>query len=549
MKPPLQIFAVLALLAGSTHAQWLFEGRVTEADGTAPRTGHVVLRHPSNLRVFRTSRVDSQGRFSVSVDSAGVFLAQFSAVDHRPSQLLLYAVNNARLHVDARLSLNECPDSLGVVGVIGGFNRFDFSNSVPMRKESDGVYRLEIESDSSHFAYQLFGTVMDGRSVNGQQSDSVALDPGGDYVSILSSTHGKANLSFDPRLAVKRTSPACVEVHSTDPESDRIMEVLRLRDVVMSNFRTRRDSVKRAGKSVSLFRDDYDWRAAQWPLTERLTRESDPACRQAMLISLFCTRQMDPSDSMLARQLMAEVSPESPFWSVNPSACIENVRLSLSGRATEQYMAEVVERNPDPEVRAWFLAEALMAARTEGVGKDRARWNFTRLTTEYRESGAAQFARQFLAPSTTIRAGESLPAFAFRDLRDSSRRVTNATLRGKIFLLEFWLTTCAPCVAEMPSLHRAFDRYHPQGFEILSVSIDGRPADLFKFFETRDSMPWTIVLLPTEERTSVMETFELQGVPWPILVDREGRIIAISMDARGEKLEGQLEKAFASSRH
>jgi thiol-disulfide isomerase/thioredoxin len=205
---------------------------------------------------------------------------------------------------------------------------------------------------------------------------------------------------------------------------------------------------------------------------------------------------------------------------------------------------EVIERNRDPEVKAEFLLEALMVARVEGIGKERARSNFARLTMDYSASKAAELARMYLTPSKRVKVGEKLPAFRFRDVRDSSRYVRNATFRGKVFLMDFWATSCPPCVAEMPALHRVYDTYRPRGFDIISVSIGDISTNLFAFFRTRDSMPWTNVLLADEERAAVMETFELQGVPWPILVDSGGKIIALHSEVRGENLELTVRKAL-----
>ena len=47
-----------------------------------------------------------------------------------------------------------------------------------------------------------------------------------------------------------------------------------------------------------------------------------------------------------------------------------------------------------------------------------------------------------------------------------------AKLRGKVILVNFWATWCAPCRREMPVLDAFYRRYHGQGLELIGISID-----------------------------------------------------------------------------
>jgi thiol-disulfide isomerase/thioredoxin len=538
---------VLAFNTMSSRCQSLIDGRILAADGTPSQLAHVAVLRPSLPTVVYLVTADSQGNFSLTIDSAGIFLARVSAVNHAPSEAMLYVVRGQPIHIDARLALNTCPNPIGNVSVIGSFNHYSFVSPLPMKRESDGTFSLEVRSDSSKLTYQLVGTVPGGRSINGQQSAAYELDPGGDYRSVVYSQPGKVTLRFDPHVAPHATKPAQMEIRNPDPEIDAIANILNLRQSILSNFKAQKDSVERAGKSVMLFKDDFDWSAALSPLRTRLATETKRLCRQALLVSFFSSGSIRNRDSVLAKELLAEVPPESRFWSMAPSYAIPRVRTSLSSRSVEHYMAEVIDRNPDPEVRAAFLFDALLIASTEGVGKAKAPLYYERLMTEHSGSQWAELASRGLSPSKKVIVGARLPEFRLQDLRDSTRHWTNASFKGKVFLLDFWATWCKPCVAEVPGVHRSYDKYHAQGLEVLSVSLDNKVEDIHQFLQTKDSMPWHHVFAPLTDRKALMDSFEFIGIPRPILVDRQGKIVATDYDLRGDRLDASVRRALGSS--
>ncbi len=113
------------------------------------------------------------------------------------------------------------------------------------------------------------------------------------------------------------------------------------------------------------------------------------------------------------------------------------------------------------------------------------------------------------------------PLEVFQDL--AGRRVRLADFAGRVVVLNFWATWCAPCVREMPSLEALQAALRADGLTVVAVSVDRGGADIIKPFAARLGLQE--MELYWDAKNTLSKAFGLTGLPTTFIIDRQGRIV------------------------
>ena len=113
------------------------------------------------------------------------------------------------------------------------------------------------------------------------------------------------------------------------------------------------------------------------------------------------------------------------------------------------------------------------------------------------------------------RIGTAAPNFS---VQDADRKITLSDLHGKVVVLNFWATWCAPCVEEMPSLVQLQQRFKDKGLSVVGVSIDVDGNAYHKFLKDY-KVDFVTVRDPDQKTANLYGTFK-----WPetYIIDRDG---------------------------
>jgi thiol-disulfide isomerase/thioredoxin len=111
-------------------------------------------------------------------------------------------------------------------------------------------------------------------------------------------------------------------------------------------------------------------------------------------------------------------------------------------------------------------------------------------------------------------------AFDFTLKTLDGQDITLSQLKGKVVLLDFWATWCAPCRESIPHFIQLYKDYRGNGFEMIGMSVDKGDEEGVRRFIQSMEIPYPTVIVPEE----VVRNYRVAAIPTTFLIDKEGKI-------------------------
>ena len=127
--------------------------------------------------------------------------------------------------------------------------------------------------------------------------------------------------------------------------------------------------------------------------------------------------------------------------------------------------------------------------------------------------------------SPSLVPGSSAPPIQIRKLYQApaGSKASLESLKGKVVIIEFWATWCAPCIAQMPHLNELARKFKNSNVLFLAVSEE-KPADVERFLKKGLIKTWVGTALPDK----MFKDYKVSGMPTTVVIDKGGRITAVT---------------------
>jgi cytochrome c biogenesis protein CcmG, thiol:disulfide interchange protein DsbE len=109
-----------------------------------------------------------------------------------------------------------------------------------------------------------------------------------------------------------------------------------------------------------------------------------------------------------------------------------------------------------------------------------------------------------------------------------------AAMRGKVVLVDFWASWCAPCLAEFPAVAKFYKKHRDEGFEVIALSVD-RPSARSKMVRIAETLPFPAALLSEATANGFGKP---KAVPVSYIIDAKGVVREMFISIDDELLNG-----------
>ena len=255
--------------------------------------------------------------------------------------------------------------------------------------------------------------------------------------------------------------------------------------------------------------------------------------------------------------------PEAKFVSAKPGKSIQE-RLNAFNKWSEEFMTKYMEASRSgkltPELDDQYTKEYIdnMSSTVENnadnvlgiyalsglvgqVDDDVLSGLLEKLSPVFDEDGTVQALKAALEQRKGTQPGQMFTDFEIQQPDGSVLKLSDFVGKGKYILVDFWASWCGPCKREIPNIKAAYDKYHGDKFDVLSVAVWDKPEDTAKA-AAEHGVVWNQIVNAQRIPTDI---YGIEGIPHLILFAPNGTIVKRGEGLRGEGLEETLSALLA----
>ncbi len=196
------------------------------------------------------------------------------------------------------------------------------------------------------------------------------------------------------------------------------------------------------------------------------------------------------------------------------------------------YSKKFIKENPDAYLSVLLLENFLMR---QYLTPEDIKSYFEGLDKDVKETKSGKKIKTALDSMSAIVIGKPAPNFSAPS--PEGKTISLKESLGKVTIIDFWASWCGPCRAENPNVVALYNEFHPQGLNIIGVSLD-KDAAKWKDAIAKDGLIWSHVSNLKFWEDPIAKQYNVQSIPATFILDEKGNIVA--KDLRGEELRAKV---------
>lgn len=239
----------------------------------------------------------------------------------------------------------------------------------------------------------------------------------------------------------------------------------------------------------------------------------------------------------------AKMQQMQEAMATNDSVTMNSIRNEFAGLETElnELNFSFAEKNPKAFISVLMLENMFYQP---NVNFERVEKLFKQLDSSVKNTKPGKKLSELISNFSAASVGKPAPDFSAPN--PEGKTISLKESLGKVTLIDFWASWCAPCRKENPNVVALYNEFKDKGLQIIGVSLDKEGDDeKWKQAILTDKLTWPQVSNLKYWNDPIAKKYNIQGIPAIFILDANGVIVA--KDLRGAELREKVQELLAAN--
>lgn len=128
--------------------------------------------------------------------------------------------------------------------------------------------------------------------------------------------------------------------------------------------------------------------------------------------------------------------------------------------------------------------------------------------------------------------GKKVADWEFMDKEGKAKKISDYIGKSDFLFIDFWASWCSPCREGIQDIKKSYQKCKEKGLSVLGISLDENTGAWTRALN-QENMPWEqLIIKNPNERKTVMDTYNMTGIPYTLLLDKNGYVLFVNLQGR-----------------